>query len=735
MAGSSQIKGIGQAEYHARILQLLQTAQYAEAERLCHWLNENGQPLDALTRFYLGVAQQFQNKFHLALQTFTQAHHSEPGNANIMQAMASCHEQLGQYQEAHQQLLHAKATTPNDAGLMANLGAISEKLGRPEVALNYYRQALSIDHKQLVAHMNCGQLLSGMGHRLKALKQCAVAYQAYPQSLSIIINLVNALMAVFNYPEALTYCEKGLVLQQNHARLLFKKGLILCCLRQYEAARSSLATARVIDPAVLEQALLQPSADPLIEYHLEPRLLYLDAMYQAQTRCHWPERDNYLAEFRYGLTHTDFLNNIEFAFHLLSLPLSPQERLSLTRNASAFIEDITWLKAVPPFSHAPRNRQKIRIGYFSSDFRAHPTGLLSRQLFALHDRNSFEVYVYSSFNPSGNDRVRASIEQDCDVFHDVSQLSDQAIALRIHQDEIDILVDMNGYTAKSRSCVMAMRPAPVQVLYLAYLHSMGADFIDYSLLDHAVAPPELEQDWHECIARLPHSLYLYDTDIPTTASNKTRADFALPEEAFVFCCLNTPYKIEPQIFDVWMEILQAVPHSVLWLLGTDELTIANLRSETAKYGIANERLIFAQPLPNAEHLQRYRFADLFIDTYWCGAHTTALDALWQGLPILCCEGQVSTARVGSSFLRVLEMPELIAQTFEQYCDKAIHYAQQPAALAALKQKLAENKVSGPLFNTALTVKHIEQAYQHMGHRYRQGLAPETFDVHDIRTSP
>ena len=184
-----------------------------------------------------------------------------------------------------------------------------------------------------------------------------------------------------------------------------------------------------------------------------------------------------------------------------------------------------------------------------------------------------------------------------------------------------------------------------------------------------------------------------------------------------------------------MEILQAVPHSVLWLLGTDELTVVNLRSEAAKYGIANERVIFAQPLPNAEHLQRYRFADLFIDTYWCGAHTTALDALWQGLPILCCEGQVSTARVGSSFLRVLEMPELIAQTFAQYRDKAIHYARQPAALAELKQKLAENKVNGPLFNTALTVKHIEQAYQHMWQRYRQGLAPETFDVHDIRTSP
>jgi predicted O-linked N-acetylglucosamine transferase (SPINDLY family) len=346
----------------------------------------------------------------------------------------------------------------------------------------------------------------------------------------------------------------------------------------------------------------------------------------------------------------------------------------------------------------------------------------------MHDKEQFEIYIYSTFNAPEKENVRLTIEENCDVFHDVSRLSDGAIAQQIYSDEIDILVDFNGYTAKSRSCVMAMRPAPIQVLYLAYLQSMGADFIDYTILDKVIVPLELEPHWQEKIVRLPHSLYLYDIETPITPTKKSRADYDLPEDAFVFCCLNTPYKIEPQIFDVWMEILHAVPHSVLWLLGNDELTIVNLRREARLRNIPDSRIVFAEPLPHAEHLQRYLQADLFIDTYWCGAHTTALDALWQGLPVLCCTAEVSTARVGASFLQVLEMPELVATDFEQYREKAIYYASNPEALAALKQKLANKKMITPLFKPSLTVKHIEKAYQHMWQRHLQELVPETFDV-------
>jgi predicted O-linked N-acetylglucosamine transferase (SPINDLY family) len=346
----------------------------------------------------------------------------------------------------------------------------------------------------------------------------------------------------------------------------------------------------------------------------------------------------------------------------------------------------------------------------------------------LHDKNQFEIYIYSTFNAIEKEHVRLTVEKHCDVFRDMSLHNDAAVAQQIHQDEIDILVDFNGYTAKSRSCVMAMRPAPIQVLYLAYLQSMGAEFIDYAILDKTVCPLNLEQDWQEKVAKLPHSLYLYDTETPNTPSHQSRADYGLPQNAFVFCCLNIPYKIEPEIFDVWMDIMHAVPHSVLWLLGNDVLTVQHLTGEAAKRNILADRLVFAEPLPHAEHLQRYQQADLFIDTFWCGAHTTALDALWQGLPVLSCITDISTARVGASLLEVLEMPELVATDFEQYREIAIYYANHPDAMSALKKKLAEKKSVTPLFDIPRTVKHIEKAYHLMWQRHIQGLAPATFDV-------
>lgn len=733
MTGQSQIDSLSIEDANARILQFLQTAQYAEAESLCYWLIEQNPSLKNKPYFYLGVALQFQGKLPLALKTFETALEVEPRDTNVMQAIASCLEQLGELELARKHLQAAVSISPEDSGVLANLGAVSEKLRNPTDASDYYHRALAINPKNYIALMNYGALLNSTGKRQEGLTMCLRAYEAHPQSLGVIYNLVNALVSVFQYSDALTYCNEGLTKQPNHANLLFKKGLVLSCLQQYAEATQCMAYAQVLDPNVLRNALLKPSQDPLIEYHLVPELLYLDAMYQAQTKCYWVDRPQYLSEFSRALSgKPGFINNIEFAFHVLSLSLNAKERLKISQNAAELIRDITWLKGVPPFVHNKPVKQKIRLGYYSSDFRAHPTGLLSRLLYELHDKENFEIYIYSTFNDAEPDKVRLSVEKYSDVFRDVSMQNDQSVAQRIFDDKIDILVDLNGYTAKSRSCVMAMRPAPLQVQYLAYLQTMGVDFIDYTILDTTICPDALEAHWQEKIAKLPDSLYLYDTDTSNSPVVKTRKDYGLPEDAIIFCCLNTPYKIEPQIFDVWMAILHAVPNSVLWLLGADELIMTNLEREASDRGIAKDRIVFAEPLPNAEHLLRYQVADLFIDTYWCGAHTTALDALWQGLPVLCCVGEVSSSRVGASFLQVLEMPELIASDFTQYQDKAIYYANNPAALSELKSKLADKRTTSPLFNIPQTVKHIEMAYKMMWQRYQDGLPPATFDVPNLR---
>lgn len=736
MATKKNIVKIDTAETNARILYFLQTAQYAEAERLCAWLLSNDVEKNFESNFYFGVALQFQGRVEQAHAAFLAALELEPQNINVLQAIASCLDQLKQYEEAYQQLLEVLHYAPQDALVNANLGAILEKLGNSKKALGYYDNALALDPKNYIALMNRGALLGNLGNKTEALAHCRSAYNIHPQSIGSLFNLVDALLGMYLYDEALAYCDIGLASQPDHANLLFKKGLVLSCLKQFEAAHYCLAGAQVLDPKVIENLL--PSIAKLnsnIEINLNPETLYFDAMYQGQSKCFWQYRSEFVAQLEYAILNSNsrkqLVNNTEFGFQVLSLAIDGTTRLKLCQSIAELVLDLTWLQGVPPFEHKKRDRALIKIGYYSSDFRRHPTGLLSRQIFGLHDKNIFEIYAYSIFNQEPKDYVRLSVEAGCNYFRDVTAMSDKEIAELIHADEIDILIDLNGYTALARTNVMAMRPAPIQVQYLAYLQSMGADFIDYVILDPIVCPVEHESDWQEKVAKLPNSLYVYDTDTLFSPIDKTREDYGLPENSLVFCCLNNCYKIEPEIFQAWMEILKAVPDSVLWLLADNPLVIDNIHKEAYLRGIGKNRLIFAQSLPHVEHLLRYQLADLFIDTFWYGAHTTALDALWQGLPVLCCIGEVPTSRVGASYQYALEMPEMVAESLQEYQEKAIYYGTNPEALKALKQKLKEKKETTPLFNTPLTVKHIECAYQHMWQRYQDGFPPKTFDVPDL----
>ena len=729
------IPNISLADANARILEFLQAAQYQEAEKLSVWLLTNSDTDLSEPNFYLGVALQFQGKIAPALQAFNKAHALQSQNVHVIQAIASCFEQLKQYNKAQEWLLLAWSIAPEEPTVNANIGSILEKLGKPHEALIYYDHALTIDPKNYTALLNKGSLLSSLKRKLECLTHSRQAYEIHSNAVGTLYNLVDALLGTFSYEEALVYCELGLASNPRHANFLFKKGLILSCLKRFAEAEVCLAEAQILDSTVITNFIPFLSKDPNVEVSFQPLTLYLDAMLRAQTMCYWQHRNEYIDIWREIVVDSrdenQVVRNVDFAFHILSFPLSSKIRSQFLRDATEWVQDLAWLQGVNPFQYERAKRKKIRVGYLSSDFRMHPTGLLSKQMYDLHNKDSFEIYIYSMLKADENDDVRKAVKTGCTKFFDVETLNDGVLAKKINEDEIDILVDLNGYTTNARSQVMAMRPAPIQVQYLSYIQSMGADFIDYTILDNNVCPKEYEQYWHEKIAKMPHCFYPYDTETETKPIQKTRQEFGLPESAFVFCCLNTSYKIEPDIFDVWMKILHAVPDSVLWLLGPDELTIENLTCEAINRGVTKERIIFAQPLPIAEHLARYQLADLFIDTFWYGAHTTGLDALWQGLPVLYCEGEVSTSRVGASYMKVLEMPELVTQNFEEYQEKAIYYGTHPLALKALKQKLKEQKESTLLFNTPLTVKHIEAAYQHMWQRYQDGLPPETFDVPDL----
>ena len=363
-----------------------------------------------------------------------------------------------------------------------------------------------------------------------------------------------------------------------------------------------------------------------------------------------------------------------------------------------------------------------RIGYLSSDFRNHATSHLTQGLFGLHDRDEFEVFCYS-FGSDDGSVYRKRIERDCDHFRDLRNRPYWAIAETIARDGIDILMDLNGYAAGRRPKIVALRPAPLQISLLGDPGTMGADFIDYLVADRIVVPPEMEAFYSEELVFMPHSYFVTDHEQPISERRFKRAECGLPEKGFVYCCFNSNYKIEPEIFDLWMRILKEVPESVLWLYESTPAAPENLREEAAARGVRGDRLVFAQTLPKPEHLARHRLADLFLDTLICNAHTTATDALWAGLSLITCPGQTFESRVAASLLTAIGLPELIMPDLETYEKTAVRLATNPEELQGIRDKLAKNRLTTPLFDTARWTRNWEKALKVMWERYERGEEP------------
>ena len=412
-------------------------------------------------------------------------------------------------------------------------------------------------------------------------------------------------------------------------------------------------------------------------------------------------------------------------FSLLSIPSTRAEQLQSARNFAQF-----QLRAVArdrmEFKSSPRSGGKLRIGYLSSDFHEHATAYLMAELFELHDRSRFEVMAYSYGKDDGSP-MRARLTRAFDRFTDVGPLSHAAAAAAIHADGTDILVDLKGYTQHARTGIVALRPAPVQVSYLGYPGTMGAEFIDYLIADRFVVPAEHAAEYSEQLVLLPGSYQVNDR-MRSIAATPPRRELGLPENGFVFCCFNQTYKIVPEMFTLWMRLLQAVPGSILWLLESNPWVGQNLSREARNRGIDPSRLVFAPKLPLDRHLGRMRAADLFLDTLPCNAHTTASDALWAGLPVLTSAGDTFASRVAGSLLSAVGMPELISGSMREYEDLALGLAREPARLVALRGKLARNRDSSPLFDAPAYVRNLESAYERMWQLFLSGQGPQAIDL-------
>jgi len=367
--------------------------------------------------------------------------------------------------------------------------------------------------------------------------------------------------------------------------------------------------------------------------------------------------------------------------------------------------------------------KRIRIGYFSADFHNHATAHLMAELFERHDRERFEIFAFS-FGVPNQDAMRARLVKGFDHFFDVADQGDRDIAALAHRHEIDIAVDLKGYTQDSRPGIFALRPAPIQVNYLGFPGTLAAPYMDYILADAVILPESHFPYYSEKVVHLPHSYQVNDTKRRIADTQPTRRELGLPEDGFVFCCFNNNFKITPDVFILWTSLLAQVEHSVLWLLEDHSAVRDNLRREARQRGINAERLVFAPRLPTEEHLARLRSGDLFLDTFYYNAHTTASDALWAGLPIVTCLGEAFAGRVAASILTAVGLPELITHSHEDYAALALRLATRPEELATIKRKLAENRLTTPLFNTVQFTRDIEAAYTAMWQRHQHQLTPD-----------
>jgi predicted O-linked N-acetylglucosamine transferase (SPINDLY family) len=370
---------------------------------------------------------------------------------------------------------------------------------------------------------------------------------------------------------------------------------------------------------------------------------------------------------------------------------------------------------------------RLRIAYLSGDFHEHATAYLAARLFELHDRGGFEV-TGISYGPDDGSATRGRLRRAFDRFVDVRAMSDAGAAALMRELEIDIAVDLKGHTAHARLGILAHRPAPVQATYLGFPGTLGAGFIDYALADRVVIPPEEQRFYTERVVWLPHCYQVNDSERIIAPTRVSRAQAGLPEDAFVFCCFNNTYKLTTAMFDIWMRLLAGVPGSRLWLADHNAAAKRNLERAAVSRGIEPARLCFAPRVAHAEHLARHRLADLFLDNLPVNAHTTASDALWAGLPLVTCLGASFAGRVAASLLRAVGLPELVTTNLADYEALALELAREPARLASLRERLARNRLTHPLFDTDLFRRHIEAAYREMWQRFEGGEAPRSFSV-------
>lgn len=641
------------------------------------------------------------NRFNESLATLDRILADHPNEAGSLYLRGCALAQLARYEEALASFDRTLRVNANSADAWCGRGNVLQDLKRFDESAEAYDKAIALQPDHLNAWLGRGNLQLLMHSYDQACLAYERALAREPRLVAAWNGLGVALGALQRYNQALVAVERALALNPASAATWLQRGLMLEKLNRLEEARAAWRRAGEIDAELPGLRGFRLRADLNV--------------------CDW---SNYAVESS-RLSRDIGAGDGFSPWTFMVISGSPQDQLSCARN---------WVSKNYPLNRQPVWRgeryahDRIRLAYVSSDFREHPVAYLAAGLFAAHDRSRFET-IAISLGPDDASLTRARLRNTFERFVDVQGMEDREIALLMRRLEVDIAVDLNGFTDGCRPSVFAQRPAPVQVNFLGYAGTLGQACWDYIIADRFVIPDEARRHYAENVAYLPDCCVVNDDHRLISDRPVSRADAGLPEDSIVFCCFNKVIKFTPDIFGLWMRVLGAVENSVLWLSASDPVAIANLRREANARGIDPDRLIVAARVPsNADHLARLRLADLFLDTLHYNAHSTAADALWARLPVLTCTGETFASRVAASMLRSVGLPELVTTSLADYETLALALARDPARLAALRSRLARNIGVEPLFDTRRFTRHIEVAFTTMWNRAQSGQPPSSFAV-------
>lgn len=720
------------SDAYARALLLHQQGQLQQAIAL-YDLAIGQQPAQAEIRYKRANALNALGKLDDALAGYDAALALDPTFANAFCNRGVVLERLERWDEALASYNQTLALNAQDYLTYYNRASVLRHAGRLAEALADYDQAVALKGDYAAAYVNRGHLLQELGRHEQAVASYERALAVGPQLAELYARCGVSLAALHRLPQALESYDRAIACNPVYAEALIDRGNVLLEMLRAQDAVASYDRAIQINPQSAD-ALRNRGGALLSLRRFQEAIASLDRALALK-----PDMRNLLGLCRYARMQICDWSGFDADLERITAAVRAEQAVCLPLPLAALSDEPrlhqlaaqVWVRdACPPDDSlgpapCPARHGRIRVGYFSADFRSHPVSFLSAGMFEMHDRQKFETTAFAFGPVASGDPMRARLERAFEHFVNVDDRSDVQVASLAREAGIDIAVDLGGFTENARTRIFALRAAPVQVSYLGYPGTSGAPYMDYLVADRTLIPAGSEQYYCEKIIYLPDSYQPNDSKREIAARDFTRAQLGLPASGFVFCCFNRYFKLTPATFASWMRILGEVPGSVLWLTEADAPLVTNLRAAAAQHAIDPERLIFAPRMPSmAEHLARQRAADLFLDTLPFNAHTTASDALAAGLPVITCAGHTLAGRVAASLLTAVALPELITTTPAQYEALAVQLATHPAELAALREKLLANRASAPLFDTGRFTRAFETALIEVYERSQAGLSPE-----------